>query len=92
MSCPLCDRIELKKEALVTRSIESAVYWDIFCCKTCKGPMAVLRRHSATMNYDELLELTAIMVCNNEVKELEIRTQARKITDHVHFHFVKEKL
>ena len=89
MSCALCDRIERKPDALLTKDILLGVYWDVFYCKTDGAPLAVLRRHSATMNYDELFELVGIVVCNNELKALEMRTQARKITDHIHFHFIK---
>jgi len=73
---------------VATETIAHGFYWQFFYCKTDKLPMAVLRRHSETMSYDELAELLFMLGFNRNLKDKQIRTHAKKITDHIHFHLI----
>jgi hypothetical protein len=80
MKCDLC---EIPEEDY----IELCSTWFTVICKTCKIPMVVLRRHSHTLFLYELIELAYFLeVC---YPEYDIRTQARQILDHVHFHLLE---
>jgi len=75
-----CDLCKISEEDY----IEQYRSWFTVICKTCKIPMVVLRRHSYTLFPHELSDLAYFL--NIHYPRHEIRTQARQILDHVHFH------
>jgi len=81
MECELCC-IESPEKA--------SEYWIITTCHSCDEPMVALKRHSETMSMDELRDLTELLCTSfyTTFRHHRIRTQARKILDHIHFHLV----
>ena len=77
MMCDLCK---------IDNGYIEAQFWHIVICRTCDIPMAVLKRHSHTMTLEEAKEL--VWVWERYFFGKELRTQARQILDHIHYHFL----
>ena len=83
--CPLC--------RLVAGEIKTKLYWNYglsICvsCETCHIPMAVIKRHDVKMTQeeDEHIYTKALEYFGDNFAGL--RTQARKILDHAHYHIL----
>jgi len=81
LACELCN-LEVR-----TKLYYHDDSWVIVDCEKCKIPMAVLKRHSDLVSRDELGHLLSILAVSFP-REIQLHTQAGKITDHIHFHLV----
>lgn len=84
--CELCRVIdEIEAITFTGQAFCEGLYWVVIKCRTCYVPMAILKSHSAAVTREELEELMGLWKEYYPKKML--RTQARQIADHIHFHF-----
>lgn len=81
MNCDLCKFVE--KEGSDTRLYYQNSVIKIVDCRDCLIPMVVFKRHGSATPRERRL---AVAVINTLFEYENIRTQARKILDHEHWH------
>jgi len=85
MACELCQ--------LVAGDIKTRLYYKnktctIVDCATCLIPMVVLNHHGAATEQEKRLMMASI---NALFSYESIRTEPRKIPDHIHYHIIGAK-
>ena len=84
-NCDLCKLVF--ENDIKTELIAQTEYWLLTRCVKDGLKMAVLKRHATTLTLNEYKDLIALWEAYCPTAN--IRTQARKIHDHIHFHFVE---
>lgn len=81
-ACDLCSLVQLGERA------RGVYYEDRTClvveCRTCKVPMAVLKRHTSEANCREVFHM--LRVCMELFPGRHVDFKRRSIPEHYHFH------